>query len=109
MAQVNVTVNGRSYSIACDDGQEAHLVRLSRYVDQRVGELVAAVGQVGEARLLLMASLLLADQISDAYSEIKRMGGKTDDERAADEDSLAEALETLAKRIESIALRLDQA
>jgi cell division protein ZapA len=109
MAQVNVTVNGRSYSIACDDGQEAHLVRLSRYVDQRVGELVAAVGQVGEARLMLMVSLLLADQISDAYGEIKRLGGKTDEERVADEESLAASLDLLAKRIESIALRLEQA
>ena len=66
MALVTVTINGRDYEIACDDGQEAHLSRLGTYVDKRIGELVAAVGQVGGARLLVMASLLLADELSDA-------------------------------------------
>ena len=71
MALVTVTINGRDYEVACDDGQEAHLSRLGTYVDKRVGELTAAVGQVGEARLLVMASLLLADELSDAYSELE--------------------------------------
>ncbi len=52
MAQVTVTINSRKYQIACEDGQEAHLTRLSNYVDKRLGELVAAVGQVGDAQLL---------------------------------------------------------
>ena len=71
MTLVTVTINGRDYEVACDDGQEAHLSRLGTYVDKRIGELVAAVGQVGEARLLVMASLLLADELSDAYSALE--------------------------------------
>ena len=64
MAQVDVTINDRSYRIACDDGQDVHVTQLADYVDRRVQELVSAVGQVGDARLLVMASLLIADELS---------------------------------------------
>ena len=70
MSKITVMVNGRKYEIACDDGQEAHLTRLAQYVDRRVDELIAAVGQVGDARLLLMASLLVADELSEVYTEL---------------------------------------
>ena len=70
MAQVNVTVNGRDYEIACDDGQENHLIKLSRFVDKRLKELTDVIGQVGDARLLVMASLLLADELSEVYTEL---------------------------------------
>jgi cell division protein ZapA len=110
MAQVSVTINGRKYQIACDDGQEAHLSRLGSYIDKRIGELVAAVGQVGDARLLVMASLLIADELSDAYAELKALGK---DERGAAglgaaEEAMAERIETLASRIEDIAARLEE-
>ena len=52
MAQVSITINGRGYQIACDDGQEEHLRRLASYVDRRVAELVAAMGQIGDQRLI---------------------------------------------------------
>ena len=75
MASVNVTINGRSYQIACDDGQEAHLKRLGSYIDKRIAELVASVGQIGDARLLVMVSLLIADEMSDAYSKLESVAG----------------------------------
>ena len=68
MSQIDVTVNGRSYSIACDDGQEDHLRDLAAYVDKRVQELVATLGQVGDLKLLVMASLLIADELSEAFA-----------------------------------------
>ena len=49
MAQVTVSINERDYQVGCDDGQEAHVFRLGVYIDKRVGELVAAVGNVGDA------------------------------------------------------------
>src|SRR3546814_11102105 len=69
MSQLSITINGRNYSIACEDGQEEHLTKLAGYLDMRVGELVGAVGQVGAARLLRMAALLVADELSDVYAE----------------------------------------
>lgn len=101
MAQLDVTVNGRSYRVACDDGQEGHLRQLAEYVDQRVMELVEAVGQVGASRLLVMASLLIADELSESFAN-------TGSDSQAEQE-LAEATDALAARIENIADRLDAA
>ncbi|HEX9568898.1 MAG TPA: cell division protein ZapA [Rhodospirillales bacterium] len=110
MAQLMVSINDRNYQVACDDGQEAHLSRLGTYVDNRVKELVAAVGQVGDARLLVMVSLLLADELSDAYSSLDV--AQSDEGVAAAlnaEEELSAEIENLAARIENIAERLEQA
>ncbi len=108
MAQVAVQINGRSYQIACDDGQEAHLKRLGDYIDNRVQELVAAVGQVGDARLLVMVSLLIADELSDAHAELSvAKGGDGVAARIDQEESLSLAIENLAERIETIAESLE--
>ncbi|MAF49140.1 MAG: cell division protein ZapA [Rhodospirillales bacterium] len=104
MAKVSVTINNRKYEIACDDGQEAHLSRLAQYVDRRVDELVAAVGQVGDARLLVMASLLVADELSEVYTELDAL---RDDPRARVPSLGAADLDRLAERIENIAGRLE--
>ena len=111
MAQVTVTINARKYTIACDDGQEAHLTRLGDYIDRRVGELVAAVGQIGDAKLLVMVSLLIADELSDAYSEMETMrsGGKGAAAAADADQKLGSNLERLAEKIEDIAERFEQA
>lgn len=108
MAQVAVEINGRKYQIACDDGQEAHLKRLGDYIDNRVHELVAAVGQVGDARLLVMVSLLIADELSDAYSELSvARGGDGVAARMDKEENLSVAIENMAERIELIAETLE--
>ena len=61
MPELTVEINGREYQVACDDGQEEHLTKLARFVDKKMGELVGAVGQIGDARLLVMTGLLIAD------------------------------------------------
>jgi cell division protein ZapA len=106
MAQVTVSINERRYEIACDDGQEAHLTRLSQYIDKRVAELVASVGQIGDARLLVMASLLIADELSEVYTELdnERTGKGAQRSR----ENAAPAIESLAGRVEKIAERLEQ-
>ena len=115
MAQVAVMVNGRRYEISCDDGQEVHVVRLAEQIDRRVAQLVAAVGQVGDARLLLLASLLLADEIADMRTELARLregvgavpGGDIQSAAPAETaGGLGEELRGLAERIESMAERL---
>ena len=108
MAHVTVSINGRQYQVACDDGQEAHLSRLGKYVDNRVQELVAAVGQAGDARLLVMVSLLLADELSDAYSELDTISRKSEGVARIieSEEKISSKLESLAERIEGIAARL---
>ena len=102
MAQIDVTVNGRSYSIACDDGQEDHLRDLAAYVDKRVQELVATLGQVGDLKLLVMASLLIADELSEAFAAIEQQAT----EGSPDDAALAEMVENIADRIERVAAKL---
>ena len=107
MAIVTVTVNGHDYQVASDDGQEEHLTGLAEFVNKRVSELTKTMGQVGEARLILMASLLIADEVSDYVDEVEALREELD--LAADEASEAagSAVERMADRIESIAARLE--
>ena len=109
MAQVDVLINGKSYNVACDDGQENHLLQLAGYVDQRVQELVNSVGQVGDARLLVMASLLISDELSEIYA--KKNKAKNTDISAEDfvEQKLVQVTNDLAQRIEQIADTLEPA
>ena len=106
MAQVTVTVNGRNYTIACDDGQEAHLVRLGQYLDNRGRELTAAVGHVSNDMLLVMTGLLVADELSDAYGELEALKGKGSTARSRSEAAVAGRIDTLADRIETLAERM---
>jgi cell division protein ZapA len=110
MSQVAVTVNGRAFKIACDDGQEPRIRRLAQYVDQRVGEFVRSLGQVGEARLLLLAALVIADELSDANEALQQARSEA---RAAEEEALgaadaaASGVHEIAQRVEALAARLE--
>lgn len=66
MGQVTVTLNGRSYRLRCGDGEEKRLLALSSHVKSKVDGLVAEFGQVGDDRLMLMAALLIADELWEA-------------------------------------------
>ena len=70
MADVTVTINGHDYVVACKDGEEKHLHFLADYVTKKVSSLVVSFGQIGEARLLLMAALFIADELSEAFSQL---------------------------------------
>lgn len=69
MAHITIRINGYAYTIGCEDGQEAHLTRMAEEVDRRITHIRKNFGsQSGEARLLMMASLLLADELYDLQS-----------------------------------------
>jgi len=123
MAQVTVTVNKRSYSIACDDGEEEHLRDLARYVDVQIADLVGNVGQISESRLLLMGALLIADQLAEADERAAELKSRLDkltreqnlpsappeDVPAASANAdLARILESATRRIEALAARLER-
>src|SRR3546814_3163206 len=73
MGQVNVTVNNRLYSVGCDDGEEAPVQRLSQVLDGRMRELAALVGQVGEARLMLMTALTRSEANTSELQSLMRI------------------------------------
>jgi cell division protein ZapA len=98
MANVDVEIGSRKYAVACKDGEEAHLRRLAAIVDRKAQQAEQAVGTMAEARHLLFASLLLADEL------VERQGGSAVLEADAE---VAEALEQLAARIEKLAEKLE--
>lgn len=111
MAQVSVRINGRHYQVACEDGQEAHLEKLAAYIDQRVSELVKDVGQVGDARLLVMSALLIADELADAYDELEELREVNTVPRPPDPDTVraAEAARNAAAAAEARAATAEMA
>ena len=111
MAQVPVTINGREYAITCDDGQEAHLTRLGAYVDKRLGELVAAVGSdIGEAHLLVMVGLMIADELADVQADMDSLKASNEGiaARLEAEENLSARMKKMALRIDDVAERLEQ-
>ena len=109
MPQVSVNINQRSYRIACEVGQEPHLTKLAVFVDKRVGDLVAAVGQIGDTRLMVMTSLLIADEIADLEAELATLREGRAAGAPAAADAGAAEIEALAGRIEAIAAGLEDA
>lgn len=105
MSDVTLTINRRAYKVACEDGQEDHLRSLGRLVEERVGELVDSMGQIGDQRLLVMASLLFADDANGARDALNAAQDKADALSAGKEaeDEAAGAIEDLAARIEALA------
>ncbi len=68
MAQVTIRINGYAYTVGCEDGQEQHLESMAAEIEQRINSIKAIGGQSGEARLLMLAALLLADELHDTRS-----------------------------------------
>lgn len=112
MAQVTVTIDGKAYRMACDDGQEAHLEGLAAYFDSRVQEMRMSFGEIGDMRLTIMAAITASDEIfelrkklgvsehalAEAQHSIDAFGQlQTDHERKT-----AETITAIAERVERI-------
>ncbi len=118
MAQVNVTINSRQYRVSCDDGQEAQLVEIAGNLDQRIGELRATFGEIGDMRLTVMAALTVADELREVRGRLRaaeeelatlREASVAAAGRAEDvEAELAAAFNSAADRIEEAARLLSQ-
>jgi len=117
MAQVNVTIGGRVYRMACDDGQEEHLMRLARDLDQKLAQLRDAFGEIGDTRLAVMGAIMVADELSEARRRIRTLEQEieglqetrlaADDRIEAVERAGAQTIEKAAERIERLAHALN--
>ena len=106
MAQLAIEINGRPYTVGCEDGQEAHLQDIAKLFDRYVRQVGQDVGQLGETRLFLMGALLLADELSDLKLRFAHMQAEIARLQAAQsgvERRAVEALEAAAMRIEGLA------
>ena len=117
MSQISVTINGRVYRMACDDGQEEHLSRLARDLDARIARLRESFGEIGDTRLTVMAGLMVADELVEAKRQIKAREQEIaemkesrlaiGDRIEASELAVAEAIGEAAERIEQLAHSLN--
>ena len=98
MAQVDLDIAGQRYDVACRDGEEAHLIALGKIVNTKAEEASKAVGKMSEARQLLFAALLLADDLTEARRNASNAG---DPDATAAVERLADRLEALAGRLEA--------
>ena len=71
MSHINVTINGRQYRMACEEGQEVRLLKLAEDLELRVEELRGKFGEIGDARLTVMAALTVCDELLDATARIR--------------------------------------
>ena len=119
MATVTVSINGRNYRMACDDGQEEHLTRLAQSFNARIGELRGEFGEIGDMRLTVMAALTIADELSEQREQLRRIEDElaalqdarmvASDRAKATESAIATAFTSAAERIERLARALDHA
>lgn len=116
MAHVSVTINGRQFRMACDDGQEEHLQRLAADINGRVDQLKGSFGEIGDTRLTVMAAIMVADELVDVGRRLKaaeqelaslRESRALMVERAErDQQRLADLIDQTADTVERLAERL---
>jgi cell division protein ZapA len=118
MAQVSVTINGRQFRRACEDGQESHLLHLAQDFDERITDLRSKFGEIGDTRLTVMAALTVADELAEAERRISRLeeeAGALHDARivaskrtSSTQTAVVSALNGAAERIEALTKKLNQ-
>jgi cell division protein ZapA len=110
MSHINVTINGRQYRMACEEGQEARLLRLAESLESRIGSLRGKFGEIGDARLTVMAALTVCDELVDANNRIRSLEEELEalrdvrvvaaDRARATQIAVSNALNSAAERIE---------
>jgi len=118
MAQVTATIAGRQFRLACEDGQEEHLQELAKNLDQRIIDLRAKFGEIGDTRLTVMAALMIADELAEAERRTRSLQDEIaalQDARAVAADrakaassAVVHAFNSAAERIEGITRKLNQ-
>lgn len=110
MAQVTVKINGYAYTVGCEDGQETHLLAMAAQVEGRIDSIKALGSNSGESKLLVLASLLMADELHDLKVELEslRASAARAAKRAAAVDAKSAADPDVARRLGRLASRAEQ-
>ncbi len=121
MAEVNLVIDGRTYGVACDDGQERRVQQLGQYIDQRMREVSGGSGASNKAQLMVLTSLLLADEVFDLRDGLSRATSAEMTQQPLppevqpiyyqgltpeDENHVTTAISRLASRVEKLAARV---
>lgn len=116
MAQVTVTIDGKAYRMACEEGQEEHLIGLAQNFDQYVVHLKRQFGEIGDLRLTVMASIMVMDELSEAHrqrdalqAEVESLKKQRDGMTVTSErndEAMASMLSELANQVKAISVKL---
>lgn len=117
MGEVNVVIDGRSYGIACDAGQEQRVQQLGRYIDQRLKEIANGSGANNKAQLMVLTALLLADEVFDLKEHMSRVSNANQQPKQvvyqglapAEEKEITEAISKLAAKVETLSKKVKKA
>lgn len=127
MSVMNLTIHGKEYQIACDDGQEAHLGALAQQFNDRLSQIARSTGRIQESTLMVLGALMMADEVDEMSRKQKEMEAyiaqleaaqQSGDSSALDAEKMAEhragmeaefssIIETVAQRIEKISSKID--
>ncbi|WP_439573654.1 cell division protein ZapA [Phreatobacter sp.] len=105
MAHVSVTINGRQFRMACDDGQEGHLLKLADDINARIDQLKGSFGEIGDTRLTVMAAIMVADELVDVGRRLKT----AEQELASLREQRALTIERMERENDRLATMVDQA
>jgi cell division protein ZapA len=111
MGQVSVTLNGRTYRLECGEGEETHLIALAEYLSSHVDTMKRKFGQVGDDRLILMASLLVTDELWELrrqMQELKASLAEARRDRSISDESAKSVQSDLASKVSAVADRLER-
>ena len=116
MPQVAVTINGKTYRMACDEGEEAHLRELAQKLDGYVGHLKGSFGEIGDQRLTIMAGVMVVDELNELQKKVRGLEADVENLRTSRDQLLGNndekdkamlsALNGAAERLENIARKL---
>ena len=111
MAQVSVTINGKIYRMACEDGQEAHLQGLAQRIDDIIHSLRGSFGEIGDQRLTVMAAVMVMDELTEAQRKLKSLEAENRslrETRAAVIERRDQVETEIARRIDDTVARIER-
>ncbi|HRJ69097.1 MAG TPA: cell division protein ZapA [Beijerinckiaceae bacterium] len=118
MSQVSVSIDGKMFRMACEDGQEAHLEALAKHLDVRIGEMRQAFGEIGDLRLTVMAAITITDEFTEARKKaedltqqighLRNAQVSAQDNAGARDQEIAGLIDRMTQRLERIAGLLSQ-
>lgn len=117
MAQVTVTIDGKAYRMACEEGQEDHLTELAGRFDSYVGHLKSQFGEIGDLRITVMAGIMIMDELSELNRKIATLEGEVSalksnragalETQQQSDQLVVSALSELAGRLEGLTAKLN--
>ncbi|MBD8651565.1 cell division protein ZapA [Rhizobium sp. CFBP 13726] len=117
MAQVTVTIDGKAYRMACEEGQEQHLTDLADQFDRYVGHLKGQFGEIGDLRITVMAGIMIMDELSELTRKVGALEGEVQslksnragavENQSRSDELIVSALSELSSRLEGLTAKLN--